>query len=158
SGDEVAIEVASLRRAADDRAKTAEREKLAAEVRRRTFQRAVVAVAFVLLLGLLGTMFGLWQADAARRVAQTAEKNADEKRKAAEAAKVNEFEHRKKAEAETALANEVKRFLQFDVLRLADPATQQREGKALKYDADLRLRDVVLRAAERIEGKFKDRP
>jgi tetratricopeptide (TPR) repeat protein len=49
-------------------------------------------------------------------------------------------------------------FLQYDVLQLADPATQQREGAALKYDADVRLRDVVLRAAERIEGKFPDRP
>jgi serine/threonine protein kinase/tetratricopeptide (TPR) repeat protein len=62
------------------------------------------------------------------------------------------------AVAEADLATGVKAFLQFDVLQLADPATQRREGAALKYDADVRLRDVVLRAAERIEGKFPDRP
>src|SRR5262249_28029451 len=43
-------------------------------------------------------------------------------------------------------------------LKLADPITQQREGAALKYDADVRLRDVVLRAVDKIDGKFPDRP
>src|SRR5262249_16780814 len=70
----------------------------------------------------------------------------------------NEAEQRAQAEAESALANAVKAFLQHDVLMLADPATQQQQGRTLKYDADVRLRDVVLRAAERIEGKVKDRP
>jgi serine/threonine protein kinase/tetratricopeptide (TPR) repeat protein len=86
-------------------------------------------LVLALVAGLIGTSIGLRQANAAR----------------------------KEAEGETALANAVKAFLKDDVLRLADPATQQQDG-GLAYDADVKLRDVVLRAAERIEGKFADRP
>jgi tetratricopeptide (TPR) repeat protein len=164
-GNAVARRVAELRVAAEERARAAELSRARAEVqaaeqakRRRVVQRAAGAVTAVLLLGLAGTGVGLWKADAARQAAEVAEQDANEKRLAAEAAEAKEAEQRKKAEAETALANGVKAFLQRDVLQLADPATQQREGAALKYDADVRLRDVVLRAAEKIEGKFKDRP
>ncbi|MFO0841679.1 MAG: hypothetical protein U0797_04655 [Gemmataceae bacterium] len=41
------------------------------------------------------------------------------------------------------------------MLRLADPATQRQDGR-LAYDADVRLRDVVLRASKAIDGKFAD--
>jgi serine/threonine protein kinase/tetratricopeptide (TPR) repeat protein len=91
---------------------------------------SATAIAVMLLLGLSASLWQMNRAIAAER----------------------------KALAEADLANAVKTFLQKDVLQLADPATQQREGAALKYDADVRLRDVVLRAAERIEGKFPDRP
>jgi tetratricopeptide (TPR) repeat protein len=133
----VAQAVAALRVAAEERARQAELSRARAEVeaaeqakRRRVVQRAAAAVAAVLLLGVAGTGLGLWR----------------------------EAEQRQQAEAESALANAVKEFLQYDVLLLADPAAQQREGAALNYDADVRLRDVVLRAAEKIEGKFQDRP
>src|SRR5262249_33407036 len=79
---------------------------------------------------------GLWQANEARKEADN---------------------RRHEAEEQTALANAVKGFLKDDVLLLADPATQQQDGM-LDYDAQVTLRDVVLRAAERIEGKFADRP
>jgi len=147
----VAAAVAALRVAAEERARQAELSRARAEVeageqekRRRLAQRAAVVVTAVLLLGLLGTGVGLWRTDAAKREAIAAEKDADAKRR--------------KAEEETALANSVKEFLQHDILLLADPATQQREGRALEYDADVRLRDVVLRAADKIEGKFAERP
>jgi tetratricopeptide (TPR) repeat protein len=154
----VAGAVAGLRVATEERAKAAELARVRAEVaaaeqakRRRVVQRAAAAVAAVLLLGLAGTGLGLWRADAARR-------DADTKRLVAEAAEAREAAQRKTAEEETALANAVKAFLQHDVLLLADPVTQKQEGAALKYDADVRLRDVVLRAAEKIEGKFEGRP
>jgi WD40 repeat protein len=67
SADAVAGAVAALRRAADERARQAERDKLAAEVRRRATRRAAVAVAAVLVLGLVGTTIGLVRADRARR-------------------------------------------------------------------------------------------
>jgi tetratricopeptide (TPR) repeat protein len=105
--------------------------------KRRAALASAAAIASLLVVGLSAS---LWQMN--RAIA--AERDAEEKRKA--------------AVAEADLANGVKTFLQKDVLQLADPATQQQEGAALKYDADVRLRDVVLRAAERIEGKFTDRP
>src|SRR5262249_20097665 len=89
--------------------------------------------------------------EAARRAAVAAAERAAAERQKAEAAEAQ-------AKSETALANGVKDFLQRDVLRLADPTVQQEEGSAFKYDADVRLRDVVLRAADKIEGKFGDRP
>jgi serine/threonine protein kinase len=128
-------------------------------VRRNRLQ--VIAVSVVLLAlvaGVIGTTLGLVQAKRSAEAERKAKLDADAKRLAAEAAEAKEAEQRKKAEAETALANAVKAFLQYDVLELADPATQQQQGVALKYDADVRLRDVVLRAAEKIEGKFQDRP
>jgi tetratricopeptide (TPR) repeat protein len=133
----VAHAVAALRVAAEERARQAELSRARAEVaaaeqakRRRVVQRAAAAVAAVLLVGVAGTGLGFWR----------------------------EAQQRQQAEAKSALANAVKEFLQRDVLLLADPATQQREGADLHYDADVRLRDVVLRAADKIEGKFPDRP
>jgi predicted Ser/Thr protein kinase len=68
-----------------------------------------------------------------------------------------ETEQRRRAEEQTRLANSVSRFLRQDVLQLADPATQRADQK-LQYNADVKLRDVVLRAAQAIEGKFADHP
>jgi serine/threonine protein kinase/tetratricopeptide (TPR) repeat protein len=108
-------------------------------------------VFLALFAAVIGTTLGYFHAEQARQAEE-------QQRLAAEAAETREKEQRKMAQEEAELANAVKSFLQFDVLQLADPATQQRQGNALKYDADVRLRDVVLRAAERIEGKFADRP
>jgi serine/threonine protein kinase len=164
-GRAVAVAVAGIRQAAEARARQAELDRELALVRaaeqakrRQAVQWAAGAVAAVLLLGVAGTSLGLYWANEGRKAAVAAEINANAKRLAAERAEANEAQQRKKAEQETALANAVKAFLQFDVLQLADPATQQREGAALPYDADVRLRDVVLRATERIQGKFEDRP
>ncbi len=95
TADEVARAVADLRRAADDRARQAERDKLAAEVRegeqrwrRRTAQRSAGAVAAVLLLGIAGTTVGLIRADDARRDAEAAERATEGKRVEAEGARV----------------------------------------------------------------------
>ncbi len=151
-GNAVAQVVAGLRVAAEERAKRAEINRIRAEViareqvrRRRILQWAVVIVVMVLTWGIVGTSIGMRQANLARQAALLAEKEANDKRL--------------EAEKQTVLANSVKAFLQHDVLQLADPKTQHQAQKTgLKYDADVRLRDVVLRAAEQIEGKFVDQP
>jgi tetratricopeptide (TPR) repeat protein len=71
--DEVATTVSNLRRAADDRARQAERDKLAADMRRRAFRRGAFIVSGVLMLGIAGTVFGLVRAEGAKRQAQAAE-------------------------------------------------------------------------------------
>jgi hypothetical protein len=75
----VAAEVAALRWAADERARQAERDKLAADVRaaeqakrRRAVQWAAGAVAAVLLFGVVGTGIGMFRADAARHEREAA--------------------------------------------------------------------------------------
>jgi tetratricopeptide (TPR) repeat protein len=97
--------------------------------RRRTLQWAGGAVTAILTLGIVGTSIGLYLANAAR----------------------------KEAVSKATLANGVKSFLEFEVLQLADPATQQKD-LLLNYDADVKLRDVILRATNAIEGKFPNEP
>jgi WD40 repeat protein len=101
TANEVAAAVAALRRAADERVKQAERDRLGAEVRaaeqvkrRRAVQWAAGAVAAVLLLGVIGTTVGLIWADAARRDAEEAERETEGKRREAEAARQNEKHQR----------------------------------------------------------------
>jgi tetratricopeptide (TPR) repeat protein len=150
NGNAVAQIVAELRRAAEQRARQAELQRAKAEViaaeqtrRRRTLQWAGGAVTAILTLGIVGTSIGLYLANAARKEAIAAQKR--------------ESNERKVAIDQANLANGVKSFLEFDVLQLADPSTQQEDTK-LAYDADVKLRDVILRAAHKIDGKFPDKP
>jgi tetratricopeptide (TPR) repeat protein len=149
-GNAVAQIVAGLRRAADERARQAELDRAKAEVsaaeqtrRRRILQWAGGAVTAILTLGIVGTSIGLYLANAARKDAVAAQKR--------------EGDERKEAVAQANLAKGVREFLQFDVLLLAEPA-EQHQAEALPYDAEVKLRDVVLRAAKAIDGKFADQP
>ncbi len=142
----VAVEVAAWGVQSAERARHAEMERQKAELllkedRRR--RRVWISLAVTLLLGIIAS--GLLAAWAFRAETQ---------------ARVNETKAVKaqmQAEADADMANRVKDFLKFDVLLLANPETQARD-KRLPYDAEVTLRDVVLRASETIEGKFKDRP
>ncbi|MFO0843789.1 MAG: serine/threonine-protein kinase [Gemmataceae bacterium] len=150
---EVARAVAGLRAAADERARRAELDRAEAVVReaeQRERRKVWLGLAGALAAGLaVAAALAVW-ADRARRMAEAAEQQAED-------ARGKEAQQRREAEAQTKLANAVKDFLKYDVLRLADPATQQRDRR-LAYDADVKLRDVVLRASRAIEGKFADRP
>jgi tetratricopeptide (TPR) repeat protein len=142
----VAGAVASLRAAADERARQAELARAESAVREaegRKRRRVWLGLAAALAAGLVAAV--------------TLAVQANEARKAAESATEREADQRREAEEQTRLATDVKDFLKNDVLLLADPATQQLDRK-LAYDPDVRLRDVVLRASRAIEGKFADRP
>jgi tetratricopeptide (TPR) repeat protein len=68
-------------------------------------------------------------------------------------------EQRRKAVEQAELAQAVTRFLRYDVLLLANPATQLQDRLSdRKYDAEVKLRDVVKRAGKAIEGKFTNQP
>jgi serine/threonine protein kinase len=125
SGDAVARSVADLRRAAEERARRADRDRLAAEVRateqaarRRAVQRAALAVTVVLLLGLAGTTAGLLHANAARR---------------------NEEVHRRRAEAKEREAAAALRFLEERVFAAARP-----RGQVGGLGSDVTLRDAIV--------------
>jgi tRNA A-37 threonylcarbamoyl transferase component Bud32 len=63
------------------------------------------------------------------------------------------------ARAALDLATAVKEFLLKDLLQLAAPLRQSSEqSSGVKMDPDLKVRDLVLRAARKVEGKFKDQP
>jgi tetratricopeptide (TPR) repeat protein len=139
TADEVAAAVAGLRRAADERAKQAERERLEAEVRaaeeakrRRAVLWGAVAVAAVLLVGVAGTTIGLVRANAARRDAQAAQRQ---------------------AEAKEAEANAVVKFFEAKVLAAARP-----RGQHGGLGKDATLRDAIVASLPALAGDFKDQP
>src|SRR5262249_51730616 len=129
----VAAEIAAWGRRTEERARRAEVDRAEAVVREgelRKRRRVWAGLAGVSVVGLVvAVVLAVW-ADQARRVADTA--------------RGQEAEARTQAEGETRLANGVKDFLKNDLLQLADPVTQFHDGK-LAFDAEVKLRDVVLR-------------
>ena len=153
SGDAVAAAVAALRRAADDRARQAERDKLSAEVRaaeqakrRRAALWAAGVVVAVLLLGVAGTGIGLYQAEAARRDAVAAEQATGEKRKEADAA-------RAEAQAKEAEANAVLKFFEDHVFAAGRP-----KGQGGGRGSAVSLRDAILAGLPALDKAFADQP
>lgn len=129
--------------------------------------RALVVAAAVVLTSLLFGIVGTTEAmNRARRaegiaLAEAAESERANRREAeqrqladesAAAARISET----LAKREAATATAVKNFLQRDLLRLADAQHQADEN--LRLDPDLKVRDLLERAAGGIEGKFPDQP
>ena len=146
TADEVAAAVGGLRRAADERAKRAEQDKLTAEVqaaeqvkRRRAVQWAAGAVVAMLLLGVAGTTIGLIREDKARRDAEAAERATEAKR----------------AEAETAQAeaNAVVKFFEDKVLSAARP-----KGQRGGLGKDVTLRDAIAASVPSLSTGFAGQP
>jgi eukaryotic-like serine/threonine-protein kinase len=132
NADAVALTVASLRRTADERAKQAEHDRLAAEVRtseqikrRRAIQRWATAAGAVLLFGIAGTSAGLFWADKERRTAVAKER---------EAVRVVEF---------------------FQKRVLAAPRPKGKQGGLGK---DVSLREAIAAALPALDQEFKDQP
>jgi hypothetical protein len=149
--NEVHAIVTGIRREAEERARQAEFDAAKAEIaaaeqskRRRMTIRWSVVVVGVLMLGIAGTSLGLFRADGLRRFAET------------QTDKANGALAEAKRQSE--LATAVKDFLQNDMLKLADPEWKSPDEDAVEVAADVRLRDVALRAAKGVEGKFLEQP
>jgi tetratricopeptide (TPR) repeat protein len=170
---EVAVAVAGLRSAAEERAKLAERERLAAEVRaaeqtkrRKAFQWAAAAIVAVLLLGVAGTTIGLIQADRQRQAAEQAHKDEAEQRgiaqrqsKAADGARTAAELEAKRANREAATADQVSDFL----VGLFEPRDRVFFGVAAlgfhKSQEALRARDLLARGVQRLNAaELKEQP
>jgi serine/threonine protein kinase/tetratricopeptide (TPR) repeat protein len=109
-------------------------------------------LAATVLVGTLGLAVGLYFV--------TAEKNRTElARQGEETQRIAAQESEEKAKTEAATATAVKNFLQYDLLQLAAARTQKvKESSGVRMDPDLTVRDLVLRAAQKIEGKFENQP
>jgi eukaryotic-like serine/threonine-protein kinase len=118
----------------------------------RKHKPAVATAAAALLTATVGLAIGLIFVNAARKETEQARRGEEQQRIAAE-------ESEEKAKTEAATATAVKDFLQRDLLQLA-AARQQfgQESTGIKVDPDLKVRDLLLRAAKKIEGKFPDQP
>ncbi|MEZ6143657.1 MAG: tetratricopeptide repeat protein [Zavarzinella sp.] len=150
---EVAQLVARLRMDSEERARQAELQNAATAmqlVEGRKRRKIWIGLAATLAVGVvLSTGLAIW-ANQSRKKAELAEQQTEQRRIEALHAKHN-------AEEKTELADEVRRFLQLDVLDLADPKTQLKDS-SIRYAADVKLREVLVRASDKIEGKFDDRP
>jgi tetratricopeptide (TPR) repeat protein len=152
-GDEVAKAVARIRAAADDRAKRAEQDKLAAEIRaaeqekrRRVIRRAELAGALVLAIGAVGTSIGLLRANAARHDADAKRTEAEDARKALAVQHATAVAK----ESETASLFE---FFQSQLVEAARPKDQ---FGGLGHDA--KLRDALTASLGSIEKTFAGKP
>jgi tetratricopeptide (TPR) repeat protein len=156
SANEVAAAVAALRQAADERAKQAEHDRRAAEVRadeqakrRRLTLWAAGAVAAVLLLGVAGTTWGLLWAESKRMEAE-GERDAKEKARLAEEEAKTTAEHaREVATVQRKLALDTVRdiLLQVDELMKNDvrlASLRIKINERMLKDLD-RIRDHALK-------------
>jgi serine/threonine protein kinase len=160
TADEVAAAVGRLRRAADERAKRAEQERLSAEVRaaeeikrRRTSLRAVGVVAVAMFFGVVGTTVGLLRANSARHDAEAAERAAEAKRVEAEAARQAEAAQKVLAEANAAEAQATIRFLEQRVFAAARP-----KGLLGGLGKDVTLRQAIDASLPALSKEFVDQP
>jgi tetratricopeptide (TPR) repeat protein len=135
----VALSVGALRRAADERVRQAERDKLSADVRRRATQRAAFIVAAVLLLGVVGTAVGFYRADRARKLAVAKQEESDDARKLAVA---------KEEESKS-----VVRFFTRHVLAAARP-----KGVPRGLGRDVKLREAIMASLPHIDKEFRGEP
>lgn len=139
NGGAVAREIAQLRAAADDRARQADLERTKAEVlvkehrsRRRVVMISSTAIITVLLIGIVGTTWGQFQA-------ATKEKA--------------EAEQRKKAETKETETQAVLDFVENKVFAAARP-----EGLEQGLGRNVKVRDVLEKALTDIADNFKSSP
>jgi eukaryotic-like serine/threonine-protein kinase len=132
----------------------------------RRNKRAVLALTAIFLLlftGITGTTWGLVRAEKSRQEENRQRRLAEAAVSSERTAKEAESEQRNRAETalqkaarEAAVAAAINDFLNKDILQLSSPFAQATPG--LTPDANLRLRTVLQRAAQRIDGKFVDEP
>jgi tetratricopeptide (TPR) repeat protein len=107
-----------------------------------------VALAAIVLFAGVAVVLGL-SADRARREADASAEEARVQQRAAESRRVEAEANRREAERQRGVAEEVNRFLNEDLL---GSVTQGAD------DVQLTVGQLLDRAAEKIEGRFDDRP
>jgi lipopolysaccharide biosynthesis regulator YciM/predicted Ser/Thr protein kinase len=122
-----------IRRYLDDQPITAKPASASYQLSKfaRRHKALVAGFAAVFVVLVLGVIASTWEAVQARRA-------------------------EKKAQQQSAIAQSVNDFLQTDLLSQASVFTQA--GQGAKPDPDLKVRTALDRAAQRIQGKFKDQP
>ncbi|MBX3399647.1 MAG: protein kinase [Gemmataceae bacterium] len=119
-------------------------------VRRNRSQVFAASLVFLALVaGVVGTTLGLIRAETARAGEEKQRQKAEESRDEALA-------ERKRADEEAEVAKAVSDFISHSLLGKGNPYVQATDGHA--YDKNITLREVVDRAASKIDERFPDRP
>ncbi len=114
---------------------------------------AIVTASLVvaaLVVGIVGTTWQSIRATKQRNRAVTAERIATDRLARAVTAEKRAQDEAEKAKTEAAITQAVNDFVKEDLLAQADPGNEP--------DRDIKLRTVVDRAAEKVEGRFVDHP
>jgi len=107
----------------------------------------IVTGAFVALVLVAATAVSTWQAVRARRAERQTAQQRDEA-----------TGEKRRADEQAAIATAVNEFLNQDVLGQASPVNQVEVDSKGVPDRDLKVRDALDRAANRIGERFRDRP
>lgn len=153
NGVAVAREMAQLRTAADERARQAELDRTKAEVqanehrhRRKVMLIAGVALISVLLVGIVGTTWGLIQAGIKE---SEAIESANKERQANQQAQ----DQKNIAEAKESETSKVLEFVKDKIISAARP-----EGLEQGLGRDVKLRDAMLASISTISKEFENKP
>jgi hypothetical protein len=164
TGDEVAVAIAQLRRAADDRAREAERDRLATQVRsaeqakrRRVINGAAAAVIVVLVAGVA---MSWWQAQRATDEAvraDAARADADLRREEADTARADADQRRQDAEKAYGLARQSLVEVGADLPNALQQAIYTREAQlqATQILADALAKQLDPTAVRGLAGRAK---
>ncbi|MBL8864098.1 MAG: serine/threonine protein kinase [Planctomycetia bacterium] len=139
NGSEVAAAVAALRSESEARARRAEVARAASDARRRVLAWSAAAVIALLVVGIVGTLFGLREADAARRAEAVARDKAE---RATDTAIV------KAAEANAAVD-----FIVDKIFAAARP-----RGLEGGLGSNVTLRESILSSLPALATRFKEQP
>lgn len=166
SGTAVAQAIASHRQRVEDRLRASETDRalavqrLVEQARRRKLWYAIAAalLLFTLASSSLAIVYARSNSIIADREhkAQSAATLARLRETQAQAASALAASREQTAKEESAVSTAVSSFLEYDLLALAGAEEQLAAG--LRADPNLKVRDLVLRAAARIEGKFSAQP
>jgi serine/threonine protein kinase/tetratricopeptide (TPR) repeat protein len=129
---------------------------------------ALTTIALVALGLLAGTAVSLWQALRAVEAETLAEKRLEAETaahaaavaaaKAEAAERIEVTRQKERAEQEAAIARAVNDFLHSALLGQADIGLQPFLGEAFKRNPNITVAELLDRAAQAIEGKFRDQP
>jgi serine/threonine protein kinase/tetratricopeptide (TPR) repeat protein len=118
----------------------------------RKHKPVVSTAAAAFFTATVGLAVGLYFVNAEKNRTELARQGEEDQRIAAQKSE-------EKARTEAATATAVKEFLQRDLFQLAAARKQYgQEATGVKMDPELKVRDLVLRAAQKIEGKFTEQP
>jgi tetratricopeptide (TPR) repeat protein len=164
TADEVAVAISGLRRAADERARQAEHDRLATEVRaaEQTKRRRVIewAAAAIIVVLVAGVAVSWWQAQRATDEAIRADEaraDADLRREEADAARTDADQRRQESEKAYTLARESLIEVGADLPHVLHQAIYTREAqvRASQVLADALAKQLDPNAVRGLAGRAK---
>jgi tRNA A-37 threonylcarbamoyl transferase component Bud32 len=124
----------------------------------RRHRTLVAGLAAAVLVALVALAVGLAIVGGLNRRLETANADLTESNNKLETARADAEAKRVEAERERAIAVAVSEFLRRDLLGQADISNQPLLGEQVERDPDIKVVELLDRASQVIEGRFRDQP